>query len=129
MNILDRLGADDLTDSQEHFEILARYISDDGKPFVGYQGVYLYHHLGHLELSLHLLVNKKKEAECVGLSTHVMSPDICHLAISDRDFAEPLEEEDVLSKCLFFVDPTGDNEQPVPIHLVHADVLPSFAAG
>lgn len=129
MNILDRLGADDLTASEQHFAVLANYISGEGKPFVGYQGVYLYHHLGYLDLSLHLLVNAKKEAECVGLSTHVMSPDIWHLAISDRDFAEPPEEEDVLSKCLFFVDPTGENEQPVPIHLVHADVLPSFAAG
>ena len=136
MYFLREIGLGQLVENEEKFSIVLHYVVENGKVFRGYRGFYIYHHLGYAEFIVHILptgeVNEKGEPENVmtGFSSHVMGDWFWHLRIGERgelkDEDEGNDERDPLEICVFFED---DEKRQIPIHLVMADALPSYAPG
>ena len=135
MNFLREIGLGQLVENEDNFNIVFRYVAENGKVFRGYRGFYLYHHLGYAEFILHILptgeVNERGEPKNVmtGFSSHVMGDWLWHLRIGERGELRDEDEDDErdpLEICVFFED---DEKRQVPIHLVMADALPSYATG
>lgn len=126
MLFLKEIGLDCFSE-EENFNLLANYVLRKGKPFYGYQGFYIYHSLGYAEIIAHVIPNEERQVnECIGFSSHVMGNNFWRLTIAEDGVMD--DEGDSLSKCVFFHNPELEN-CVFPVHLVHADVLPSFMPG
>ena len=136
MHFLREIGLGELVENEANFNVVLNYVVENGKLFRGYQGFYIYHHLGYAEFILHVLPTKEVNEMgrfnnvITGFSSHVMGNWFWHLRISERGELRYKNEEDherdPLEICVFFED---DEERQIPIHLVMADALPSYIPG
>lgn len=125
MQFFDSVGLGDLKEEMYAQALLKYVCKEPDKVFNGYRGFYAYNTMGPVEFSCHIVQNDEGTAnKVIGLSMHVMGNEFSTLPIGDNGVLD--EDEDELSRCVFFE--TKDGGQ-IPIRLVMADVLPSYAPG
>lgn len=128
MEFSDTIGVKELFENDDNVNKLLHYVITKGRVFPGYKGTYLYNNIGRAEYVAHILKNSEDgQNEVVGISSHVMGNCFWHVRFSDNGILE--EDTDELSKCVFCVPMSDEEEGIVPVRLVHADVLPCYAPG
>ena len=132
MNLLPELGLGSLCADKDYFEnTLGKYVIENGKVFQGYYGSYVWKPFGLVELNFHLEPEKKGH-RVSGFTSNVSGNKIWRLAVTSigdvYDGNENDEDYDPLSPIVNFTHPvTGRGN--LFIHLVNADVVPSFYKG
>lgn len=128
-NMIENLGLEFMTETEEQTMQLMRFISSEGKPIIGYYGYpYINQHFGDAQLILRTQRNdKEKRFEVMGMDTHGAGKCVWEVRISDVSTDYHKENEDVLERrCI--VNRQADGSGMAVVNIINADVLPSFTA-
>lgn len=120
----ENLGLEGFMEDEESFVNLVRFATQGEKVFLGYSGGhYVNRHLGDVQLVARCVPDGKGDYEVVGLDTHCAGRCVWKSRII-RTMKNGEEDDDALKKAVMVQ--TLDNESMAIIHVVNADVLPSF---
>ena len=121
---LSNLGMEIFTEDENSYCNLIKYVIRNGKVICGYYGLpYINHHWGDVQLVTRSAPGKDDALKAIGLDTHCAGWYCWDVrivsALKDKD------NDDPLSKVLMVKGMDGSGI--AAIHVVNADVLPSFA--
>ena len=148
-NMLDNYGVSAFAETKEVYKRFLTMISREGKSITGYYGTPYYRlTLGDMEFWLSTRITENGKIEVTGLSTHCQGSTVWDLIHAGVDLTskvrkiggwgkdevieqwgnqDPGEMMNIERVMLFYVK-NGEGGF-LPIHLVNADVLPSFIKG
>lgn len=124
MNMIENLGFDFVTESEDTFMGFLAKICEDGKPIAGYYG-YPYFNLEYGDSQFIVRTQKEEDdrLKVAGMDTHVPGRAVWEVAISCIDLqpknADPLSRRVVVKRV-------SDGGGMAVVNLINADVLPSF---
>ena len=121
---LKNLGLEVFAEDEEIYSKLVGHVLSEGKAITGYTGLpYINHHLGWAQLIARVNQMEDKKLAFTGLDTHCAG--ICFWDVRISSIIKDLDNDDPLSKVL--VVKGMDGRSMAAVHVVNADVLPSFA--
>ena len=128
MNLLEDLGLGSLCEDEDIFiNKFLPFVAQEGKPFYGYYGMYIWTNIGYLEPNLHIeKVNGQNNV--VGFTSNVSGNSLWELVVSEHGVQDNEDGEDMLSKVVSFTRPDNMNGN-LSLYLVNADVAPDFYPG
>lgn len=125
---LRAIGLDDL--SPEEWSRMSAEVLAQGRIFPGYAGHYRYACFGDSEISFGLYSGGGGDAisgfTVGGYDAGFRTNTFWGGVVTDL---EEIPRENPLARCVHVLPARGDSAQPVPIRLMHADVLPSIVPG
>ena len=125
MFYIENLGLEFLTDTEENAMALCSAVCAQGKPIVGYYDrAYLNHEFGWPQFIVRTgPTGEDNKVEVKGMDVHLSG--VTHWTFGIRHATHSVENEDPLTRKVFAYK-TDDGSGAAMIHLVNADVLPSF---
>lgn len=126
-NMLENYGLDFISESEEALNGFLGYVAEEGKAITGYYGTpYLYKSMGDVEFWES--VDKAPDGKLFisGFNSHCAGRCVFELVHSGIDITPKGSSK--LERVIIF-NKSDENSGSLPVHLITADVLPSFLSG
>lgn len=123
-NFVETLGLDFLFDDEESGMGFIGYLAKNGKAITGYYGLpSFFNDMGSVDFFIKTAKNDEGQLEFAGFDTHCSGLNVWEMRNSGIDIT-PKDSLPTEKACVFnsHVDGSG----MLPIHIINADVLPSF---
>lgn len=122
-NFIKNLGLDFLWEDEDIMMNFMGYLTENGKPIVGYHGCpNFFNAMGNIDFFVRT-VKGEDGLKVVGLDTHCCGRNIWEMRNSGIDITP---KDGLSTDRVFIFKNNKDGSGLVPIHLINADVLPSF---
>ena len=123
-NFIDNLGLGFIYDDNETTTNFFGHLVQNGKAITGYYGCpNLFNSKGDIDFFVKTRLNDEGNLEVAGLDTHCCGRNIWELRNTGMDITP---KDSLLTERLFMFKNHADGSGMLPIHIINADVLPSF---
>lgn len=123
-NFIENVGLDFLWDEEESRMGFVGYLTQNGKGITGYYGYpSLFNDMGSIDIFVKTTMNDEGKLEVVGIDTHCCGSDIWEMRNTGIDITP---KDSLPTERVFMFKSNSGDSGFIPIHLINADVLPSF---
>jgi len=123
-NYIENFGLDFLLEKDETTMGFMSYLAQNGKPIVGYYNCpTFFNGMGNIDFFLQTSKTEDGSLQVVGLDTHCSGKNVWEMRNTGIDITPKAAS---ITERLFMFKKNEDGSGLLPIHLINADVLPSF---
>ena len=123
-NFIDNLGLSFIYDDEETTTGFFGHLIQNGKPINGYYGCpNFFNAKGNIDFFVKTKMNNEGNLEVAGLDTHCCGRNVWELRNMGIDITP---NDSLLTERVFMFKNHADGSGMLPIHIINADVLPSF---
>lgn len=123
-NFIENLGLGFIYDEEETTRNFFGHLIQNGKVINGYYGwPNLFNSMGDIDLYVKTKMNDEGNLEVVGLDTHCCGRNVWELRNTGMDITP---KDSLPTERLYMFKNHADGSGMLPIHIINADVLPSF---
>ena len=126
-NFIKNLGLDFLWEDDDVMMNFMGYLTENGKAISGYYGCpNFFNPMGDIDFFVRTKKGENGQLAVVGLDTHCCGRNIWEMRNSGIDITP---KDSLQTDRVFLFNSIEDGSGLIPIHLINADVLPSFLEG
>ena len=123
-NFIDNLGLDFIYDEEESLDNFFGYLIQNGRAINGYYGwPNIFNSMGDIDFYVKTKMNDEGNLEAVGLDTHCCGRNVWELRNTGFDITP---EDSLPTERVFVFNNYVNGSGMLPVHIINADVLPSF---